>query len=74
MDPVKKILYLSTNIQTGCRECRAILPHDDGYFQAAVNHMLAEHGFKLLHVGQQTEPDGADGRPYQTTVAVLGVG
>jgi hypothetical protein len=35
------------------------------------NHMVETHGWKLLHVGQETATD-ADGKPWQHTVAVVG--
>ncbi len=38
-------------------------------FTKAVNHCLS-HGWKLLHVGQQTQ--GSLGQSYESTVAVLG--
>jgi hypothetical protein len=33
--------------------------------------MLQQHGYELLHVGQKTVQD-SNGKPWQTTVAVLG--
>jgi hypothetical protein len=41
-----------------------------GSFTQAVNHCLAQHGWRLLHIGQQTL--GQLGASYETTVAVLG--
>ena len=37
----------------------------------SVNHYIKDHGYKLLHVGQQTG-SGSDGRPFQMTVAIVG--
>jgi hypothetical protein len=35
-----------------------------------INHYLT-HGYKLLHVGQQTA-DGPDGKAWHSTIAVMG--
>lgn len=52
-----------------CKRCANPI-EGDGSFVALINHYITQHGYKLLHVGQQTE-EGTDG-PWQTTVAVLG--
>ena len=36
----------------------------------SINHYITEHGYRLLHVGQQTEP--ASEGLWHSTVAVLG--
>jgi hypothetical protein len=36
-----------------------------------IQHYL-EHGYKLLHVGQETSYDD-DGKPWHSTVAVVGL-
>jgi hypothetical protein len=36
-----------------------------------INHYITSHGYSLLHVGQETTT-GYDGKPHQTTIAVLG--
>jgi hypothetical protein len=40
-------------------------------FDESVNHYLKEHGYKLLHVGQETSSDG-EGNLWQKTAAVIG--
>jgi len=49
-----------------CEECDFTSAEID----ALINHYL-EHGYELLHVGQQTSRDG-DGNLWQRTVVVLG--
>jgi len=41
-----------------------------GRIDERINHLL-NHGYKLLHVGQETITD-SDGKPWHTTVAILG--
>jgi hypothetical protein len=40
-------------------------------FAEVVNHCIADHGFRLLHVGTETEKYGSS-EPIVHTVAVLG--
>jgi hypothetical protein len=65
----KVIVRISSNEAGSCRVCGTYV---DGTkdFEAACNHVL-EHGLKCLHVGQETIL-GADGGPWQTTVAIFG--
>ena len=70
---VKEIFEISSNVWKNC-PCgkmpgRANLSDMDITDQ--VNHMLQQHGYELLHVGQKTVEDSS-GKPWQTTSAVLG--
>jgi hypothetical protein len=68
----KQVFQISTNIWKNCPEC-SNMPHSaigDDEIDERVNHVL-QHGYKLLHVGQQTSED-SQGRIWQTTVAILG--
>jgi hypothetical protein len=68
--PAKAIFQVSTDVVGGCPVCKTTsLPFDHRYFVATVNHLLAEHGLLLEHVGQQSTR-GMEGR-YESTVAVL---
>jgi hypothetical protein len=61
----------SSSIHTTCDVCNEQMSeaNADDYFVRAVNHYLG-HGFKILHVGQ--ESDFTDkGEVWQMTVAVL---
>jgi hypothetical protein len=67
---IKKTLKLSSDVQFGtCKECPTALSAD---LDSNINHYLKEHQYKLLHVGQETMYDTADGKPAQTTIAVIG--
>jgi hypothetical protein len=72
--PVSKIVEVSSSIFAGgCPICHAwpkSVAAGDESISPRVNHLL-EHGLILLHVGQQTTND-LDGRPWHSTVAVLG--
>ena len=71
MADTDRVVRVSSNIHGGvCEECAQALSGDDD-FEMKVNHYLREHGYRLLHVGQETT-DGPDGKPWQLTVAVLG--
>jgi hypothetical protein len=68
-----KVVHITTDWEGGsCDDCGAALAVR-GYksaFEENVNHYLG-HGYKLLHVGQETGRDDRD-QPFQITAAVLG--
>lgn len=61
---------MSSNFGTGCKHCEAFIDGSNR-FDDSVNHYLENHGYQLLHVGQQTIRDD-DGHPCHTTVAIVG--
>jgi hypothetical protein len=63
------MIYVSSNISRMCPLCSESL--DGERFEDACNHMLAGHGLKCLHVGQETTAD-REGKPWHMTVAVFG--
>ena len=70
---MKHVVTVSSNVIEACPLCAEppfnfSTPASDSVAER-INHFLG-HGYKLLHVGQQTET-GPDGDPWQTTVAVL---
>ena len=65
----KQIIHVSTNIGRGCPECGAPLGVDN--FESGVNHLIQQHGYKLLHVGAERDDDN-EGKTIHHTVAVLG--
>ena len=77
-EDVGQIVHVFSSTMTGCPICRETggpgdgASFDDTYFETRVNHLLAEHDGRLLHVGQQSDTD-AEGNPWQMTVAVVGV-
>ena len=63
MDDIKHIVKLSSDVHSQrCEECEySYMSETD-----AANHYVKEHGYRLLHVGQETS--GGD----QTVVIVVG--
>ena len=66
---VQHVVQISTNIGTGCEHCSTSIGLEE--FAQSVNHYIEQHGYKLLHIGQETGTD-MDGKPWHNTVAVLG--
>jgi hypothetical protein len=70
---IKEVVEINSNIFSSCKYCTEnIFATDPGDSRIAdrINHYL-RHGFKILHIGSQTN-DGPDGKPWHSTVAVLG--
>jgi hypothetical protein len=65
-----KIVEVRSDSIKSCPECplgpRPSLGNGDKGIEELVNHLLGSHGYKLIHVGQDTSKDG------QCTVAILG--
>ncbi|MDD2467916.1 MAG: hypothetical protein PHI97_28390 [Desulfobulbus sp.] len=53
-----------------CDCCDSILNGLDD-FSGAINHLISNHSYKILHIGQQTEKTDM-GETMQLTVAILG--
>lgn len=66
---MKHIVKVSTNIGESCEHCSEQV--GVGNFTSGVNHYMDAHGYKLLHVGQESE-HSPDGGLWHSTVAVLG--
>lgn len=66
------VVKISSNESYPCPWCRTY--YLDGMetqkFNAACDHMIDEHDFKLQHIGTETIR-GMEGEPLHTTVAVL---
>jgi hypothetical protein len=69
IEDMMAVVHLSTDVMTGYKICGQ--PVGGEHFQDAINHYLTKHGYSLLHVGSETI-HGLDGKPWHTTVAVLG--
>lgn len=67
---VTQVIQLSSNIQKPCPHCNEMKIGDDQDVGDKISHYL-KHGYKLLHVGQETSQDNG-GNPWQSTVAVVG--
>ena len=68
---VKHIVQVSTNITTGCKDGSGHRIGGEDRFAESVNHYIEQHGYTLLHVGQQSSDD-SEGRLWHAAVAVLG--
>jgi hypothetical protein len=66
---VKDVVYISTSISTGCEHCDFSVRAEN--FAGSINHYIEQHGYKLLHVGQETDYN-MEGKQSFSTVAVLG--
>jgi hypothetical protein len=68
----KRTIKLSSSIGKGCEHCGAgvgpLVGDDD--IANDIDHYVNEHGYKLLHVGTETN-HGPDGKPWHNTVAIL---
>jgi hypothetical protein len=71
-DGVKKVVQVRSNESGSCEECLGPTSADafSDTIADAINHYIG-HGFRLLHIGQETILD-SDGEPAQRTVALLG--
>ncbi|RLC36330.1 hypothetical protein DRH29_04750 [candidate division Kazan bacterium] len=66
---IRHVVYVSTGILRRCEYCEESVGM--GRFGESINHYIQQHGYKLLHVGQETGTD-VNGKPFHSTVAVLG--
>lgn len=72
MQATKRTTYISSDIGRGCEHCdHAIGALDTGNMADSINHYIQVHGYRLLHVGTETTHD-SNGKPWHTTVAILG--
>jgi len=72
IETVKKVVELSSSLHGGCVHCNASTVDSDDGIAVGVNHYVTEHGYRVLHVGQQSSwaPDGK--QLWHSTVALLG--
>jgi len=64
---VKQVVYLSNDDGMACNECNGLT---DRNLASRINHYISTHGYKLLHVGQET--GNSDDGIYHFSIAVLG--
>jgi hypothetical protein len=69
-DDITHTVQISSDVRRSCAVCGGGGPGLEADVAEWINHYL-EHGYRLLHVGQQTTDD-ARGRPWQTTIALVG--
>jgi len=65
---INSVVHLSSWGTSHCKHCNTHL--DGEKLEAAINHYMQAHEYKLLHVGTESVP--FTGGPCFATVAVLG--
>jgi hypothetical protein len=70
---VTHVVKLSTNRGGRCDHCEFPMRSFAGVDNLAesINHYISEHGYRLLHVGTESDRDDEE-NPWHSTVAVLG--
>ena len=63
------VVHISTGIAKHCEHCSKWIGAER--FAESINHYIEVHGYKLLHIGTETTRND-EGKPWHTTVAVLG--
>lgn len=69
-----RIEQLYSDVSTRCPACddMQVTGDWDDRLAESSNHIISEHGWELLHVGQQTGTSGDTGEPIQRTTVILG--
>lgn len=70
-----KICHLTSECGKSCPECQKIIGwNDEGSdLEGAINHLISEHGYTLIHIGTETHTKTELGQGFANyTVAVLG--
>ena len=65
---IGSVVHLNTQNDMDCIHCDQV----EHLLDAAINHYIKAHGYRLLHVGQETSYDD-DANPWYMTAAVLGL-
>ena len=74
LDDIKHLVGLSSDAHVPCQECDELRFGDDfsvATLVLAANHYVNEHGYRILHIGEETGTDHR-GRQQHNTVIVLG--
>ncbi|HXT69381.1 MAG TPA: hypothetical protein VN700_06490 [Vicinamibacterales bacterium] len=66
---ITNVVEISSNIGRGCQHCDQFVGLEK--FAESITHYITKHGYRLLHVGTQSEL-GDDGKPLHHTVAIVG--
>jgi hypothetical protein len=69
-DEISHVMHITSGAGASCEHCDALF--ESTRFSQAVNHYIADHGYRVLHVGSESAAAGAAGEPIINTVAVLG--
>ena len=72
-ETVRRTTEVASHISRGCEHCGHMVGGGLGDEPLAddINHYITEHGYRLLHIGTQTNHDN-EGKPWHNTVAILG--
>ena len=71
-EDIDQVVEIRTNIQERCNECSELIGGEE-WFAESINHYLQEHGYRLLHIGQQSV-QADDGTLWSHTIAIVGIG
>lgn len=66
---INHVVHISTDEGKSCEHCDFRVGLEN--FAESINHYINDHGYKLLHVGQESSRD-FEGNPFQLTAATLG--
>jgi len=69
---IKHTVYISSNIGKRCEHCNYHIGAPDKDVVDGINHYIDNHGYKLLHVGQEWSEDN-QGKTIHHTVAIVGI-
>lgn len=69
----KHTIYISSGIQENeCQLCNFEF-NEETKLTEKINHYIKEHGYTILHIGQETRWESSTGEPFQNTVAILAI-
>lgn len=68
-DNITEVVRLSSDEEVNCRHCDFRTELDT--LDISINHYIKSHGYKILHIGQETHTDNK-GRIWHLSVAFLG--
>ena len=71
MIDIQHVVKLSTVEYGACEECKRSQSSMSYSVTDDANHYITEHGYRILHVGQETS-ESAEGGLWHATVIVLG--
>ena len=71
IENAESVVHISTNLSGTCEHCSKSIGGSLTDIGESINHYIQEHGYQLLHVGQET--DQYAGELWHHTVAVLGL-
>ncbi len=67
---IQHVIQVDSNKESICPDCPS-KPAFKGQIAERINHLVTEHGYKILYIGTETEHAPTIG-PSHFTVAILG--